>query len=76
LRAKSIGGKRIDRGDLPVLPQKVADPSGARPGRPYIRLTLFLEKEGLARPTQEMKCASWFLHAKPLLSGLATPEIQ
>jgi hypothetical protein len=46
------------------------------PGRPYIRLTLFPEKEDLARPTQELRCASWFLLATPLLLSRAPPEIQ
>jgi hypothetical protein len=37
---------------------------------------MFLGKERLARPTQEVKRASWFLRATPLLPGRATPEIQ
>jgi hypothetical protein len=30
----------------------------------------------IARPTQKMKRASWFLRVTPLLSGRAKPEIQ
>ena len=44
-------------------------------GRPYIGLTPFLREELLARPAQEMKCASWFFRPRPLLSGLAMPEM-
>ena len=44
--------------------------------RPYKAITLFLEKERLARPAQKMMRASWFLRATPLLPGRATPEIQ
>jgi len=64
-----------------MLPQNEAGASSARTfgelsraaGRPYIGRTLFLGKEGLARPTQEMNPASWFLRATPLLSGRARP---
>jgi hypothetical protein len=49
---------------------------GRPAGRPYNGIPLSRGEEGLARPTQEMKCASWFLRVTPLLSGRATPEIQ
>jgi len=49
-------------------------------GRPYNGLTIFLRKEGLARPAQEMKAASrgrvsstWFLRRTPLLPDRAPP---
>jgi hypothetical protein len=49
---------------------------GRPAGRSYNVRTMFLEKERLARPGQEMGCASWFLRTMPLLPGRATPEIQ
>jgi hypothetical protein len=45
-------------------------------GLPYIGIPLFLGKEGLARPVQEMMPASWFFLATPLLPGQAMPESQ
>jgi hypothetical protein len=44
--------------------------------RPYNGITLFLEKERLDRPVQEMIRASWFFRATPFLPGRAMPEIQ
>jgi hypothetical protein len=49
---------------------------GPPAGRPYIGLTLFLGKEWLARPAQEMRVASWFLRVMPLLPGQAMTKIQ
>jgi hypothetical protein len=57
-------------------PQFGGGPIGRPAGRPYNGITLFLEKEWLARPFQEMKRASWFFGATALLSGRATAEIQ
>ena len=51
-------------------------PIGRPAGRPYIGLTLFLEEEELARPTQKMNRASWFLRTTLLLPGRAPAEIQ
>jgi hypothetical protein len=75
LRAKSIGGKRNPAGDLPVLPQNEAGESGAQAGVPTSESPGSQGKEKLARPAQEMKRASWFLRATPLLLGQAPPEI-
>jgi len=58
------------------IPQFGGGPIGRPAGRPYIGRTLFLENEGLARPAQEMRVASWFLRVTPLLPGRATPAIQ
>jgi len=76
LHGKSIGGKRIRSGDPLQASAERGGPIVRPAGRPYIGLTLFLRKEGLARPTQKMKAASWFFRAKPLLPGRAMPEIQ
>jgi hypothetical protein len=76
LGGKSIGGKRNPFEDPTVLPQIEAGPIGRPAGRPYIGIPLFLGKEGLARPVQEMMRASWFFRATPLLPGQAMPEIQ
>jgi hypothetical protein len=72
LRGKSIGGKRITSGG----PNRASAGCGGPIGRPYIGTTLFLGKESLARPAQEMIAASWFLRATPLLSGQAMPKTQ
>jgi len=51
-------------------------PIGRPAGRPYNGITLFLPKERLARPTQRMNAASWFLRGTPLLLGQAMLGIQ
>ena len=58
------------------IPQFGGGPIGRPAGRPYNGITLFLGKERLARPTQRMNAASWFLCATPLLPGRAMLEIQ
>jgi len=76
LRAKSIGGKRNPLEGPPVFPQNAAGASGAPPGAPTSESPGSWGKEKLARPAQEMKRASWFLCATPLLPGRAMPKIQ
>jgi hypothetical protein len=41
-----------------------------------IRIPQSAFRINIARPAQEMECASWFFRAMPLLSGRAIPEIQ
>ncbi len=66
---------RPDFGELPSgLSLRVEDSRAA--GRPYNGITLFLRKERLARPVQEMIQALWFLRITALLPGRAMPEIQ
>ena len=88
LGVKSIGGKRIPVGDTPVLPQNEAGPSGVTEfGIRNVEFGIFASffpfripqsefRISIARPAQEMRVASWFLRATPLLPGRATPEIQ
>ena len=52
------------------------DSDGREAARPYTGIPLFLWKEWLARPVQEVRDASWFFRPTALPSGLATPEIQ
>jgi len=58
------------------IPQFEGGPIGRPAGRPYNAITLPLGKERLARPTQKMNRALWFLRATPLLPGRAMLEIQ
>jgi len=51
-------------------------PLGRPAGRPYTGKALFSEKDRFARPSQETRCASWFLRAMPLLPGRVCPEVQ
>jgi len=83
LREKSIGGKRIQSGDAPVLPQSEAGPSAVTEfGIRNVEFGIFTSffhsafRIYIARPVQEMGCASWFLRAMPLLPGRAMPAIQ
>jgi len=88
LRAKSIGGKRNPAGDPIGFPQNEAGPPGVSqfgirnvefgilgfffPFRiPHSTFRILI-----ARPTQRMNAASWFLCATPLLPGRAMLEIQ
>ena len=57
LRAKSIGGKRIRLGHPLRLSAVRGGPIGRPAGPPYLGRTLFLRKEGLARPAQDMRVA-------------------
>jgi len=63
-----------ERGGPPGYP--AARLSSPKSGRPYKGITLFLRKERLARPLQEMIHALWFLRITALLPGRAMPEIQ
>ena len=84
LRGKSIGGKKICSGDLPVLPQKEAGPSAVTQlGIRNVEFGIFTSffpfpafRISIARPVQIMNRASWFLRAMPLLSGRAMAETQ
>ncbi|HEX7371696.1 MAG TPA: hypothetical protein VF372_02685 [Thermodesulfobacteriota bacterium] len=58
------------------IPQFEGGPIGRPAGRPYNGINLSTGKEWLARPVQEMKGASWFFRAMPLLPGRAMLEIQ
>jgi hypothetical protein len=88
LRTKSIGGKRIRKGDPLVLPQGEAGLSGATEfGIRNVEFGIYTSffpfripqsafRIQIARPPQKMRRASWFLRVRPLLPGRATPEIQ
>jgi hypothetical protein len=80
LGSKGVARKkhRLEKNSIRRSPRASAEgggPIGRPAGRPYNAITRFLGKERLARPTQKMNRALWFLRATPLLSGLATPEI-
>jgi hypothetical protein len=79
---KASAGKEIQSGITPCFRKArraIGRPARSRvlsTGRPYNGFNLLRGKEGLARPTQKMNPASWFLRAMPLLSGRAATEAQ
>jgi hypothetical protein len=70
-RREKKSGRRFNR-----FSAEQGGPLGRRAGRPYNGITLFVRKEWLARPVQEMIPALWFLRITALLPGRAMPEIQ
>jgi len=73
--AEKASAGKVFNAEIPPASEKRGGPIGRPAGRPYNAITWFLGKEQLARPTQKMDGALWFLRATPLLPSLATPEI-
>jgi hypothetical protein len=75
MRKKHRREKNSSRRSNPFSAER-GGPIGGPAWRPYNGIILFLRKERLARPVQEMIHALWFLRITALLPGRAKPEIQ